>query len=265
MGVAKGVAAARRLLEECGLEGGMDVNLEDLIAYRGAILLESKMHNADGRITHGKTRSIIRINSEIDYPGRKRFTIAHELGHLEMHRDYPIHSDSESLDWFDVALKKLKYGEQELEANSFASELIMPAALFKKEVSGKKFSPELLNNLADRFQTSITSVAFKCVELNIHPVCLFFIKNGVIKYWKKSDALSCFVTDRNKLPPHECSVASEYIDAEYEPVYTKQELQQEISKSAWFTTGKYDHDDPFYEYCIPTKKYRTILSVVWPD
>jgi len=262
---SKGALAARRLMQECGLERIGESDLEDLVAYLGALLVEERMHNADGRIIHGSRRSIIKVNSGIQYPGRKRFTIAHEIGHLVMHKDYPIHSDSKSLDWFDSALRSLQSGIQELEANEFASELLMPAELFRCEVRNKKFTPDLIRNLADRFQTSLTSVAFKCVEMNVHPICLFFISDGVIKYWKKSDSFKYWITDRNKMPPHEYTVATEYIDAGYEPVYTKEESQQEINKSAWFDVRDDDNDEAFYEYCIPTKQYKTILSVVWQD
>lgn len=265
MRFSKGARSAQRLLQECGLDEITDMELEDLVAYRGILLVEQRMHNADGRIVHGNKRSIIKVNSGIQYPGRRRFTIAHELGHFEMHRDYPIHNDSESLDWFSETLNKLKNGPQELEANEFASELLMPSQLFKQEARYKKFTPDLLRNIADRFKTSITSAAFKCVELNIHPICLFFISNGVVKYWKKSEGLKCWVTDRNRLPPPDDSVAMEYVEAGYEPIYTKEESQQEINKSTWFDVREDDEDDTFYEYCIPTKQYKTILSVVWQD
>lgn len=262
---SSGALAARKLMQECGLDEIGASDLDDLIAYLGAFLVEKKMHNADGRIVHGTRRSIIKVNSSIQYPGRKRFTIAHEIGHLVMHKDYPIHSDSKSLDWFDSALKNLQSGRQELEANEFASELLMPAELFRCEVRFKKFTPNLLRHLADRFQTSITSVAFKCLEMNVHPICLFFISDGAVRYWKKSESFRHWIVDRNKMPPHEYSVAMEYIQAGYDPVYSKEESQQEISKSTWFEARNGDEDDTFFEYCIPTKQYKTILSVVWQD
>lgn len=262
---SKGARTAQKLLQECGLDDVTDIDLGDLLAYRGALLVEGKMHNADGRIIHGKKRSIIKVNSEIPYPGRKRFTIAHELGHFEMHRDYPIHNDSESLDWFSETLHKMKNGYQELEANEFASELLMPAELFKSETRYKKFTPDLLRSLAERFQTSITSVVFKCVELDIHPICVAFISNGVVQYWKKSEGFKFWVTDRNKMPPPDDSVAMEYIEAGYEPVYSKEESQQAISKSTWLEIPDNDEDEPFYEYCIPTKQYKTVLSIIWQD
>lgn len=151
------------------------------------------------------------------------------------------------------------------EANEFASELLMPTELFNCKVQYQKFNPDFLRHLADFFQTSITSVAFKCVDLNIHPICLFFISDGVVRYWKKSADFKHWITDRNQMPPHQYSVAMEYIDAGYEPIYTKEESQQEINKSTWFDLRDGDNNETFYEYCITTKQYKTILSVVWQD
>lgn len=264
MSLSKGKICAIKLLNECGIDNPTLIRMEDVLSYRNVLLIEEPM-NADGRIIHGKKRSMIKVNSLIKYVGRRRFTIAHELGHFEMHRDYPIHSDLKSLNWFDNALKSLKYGKQELEANEFASEFLMPSKLFKKEVENLAFSPSLLRMLSDKYKTSITSIAFKFVELDIYPICVFFLSDGVVKYWKKSNSLKYWITDRNKMPPHEYSVAAEYIDANYESIYTKENGQQEITKSIWFNLRQEETDSKFYEYCIVIKEHKTILSIVWED
>lgn len=263
--MSKAIATARKILDECGIEDATEIPLELLVAGRGATLLETPMKNADGRIVHGKYRSIIKINSNIPYEGRKRFATAHELGHFELHKDYPIHNDSKSLDWFDDALKKLKTGKQEFEANEFATELLMPKSVFLKEAQYKPFSPDLLRNLAERFKTSITSVAYRYRECNLHPICLFFVSDGIVKYWKKSDDFKLWIPDCNKLPPPSDSVAMEYIENDYQQIYTREESQQDIFKSTWFDVKENQEDSPFYEYCITTTNYKTILSVVWED
>lgn len=263
--MSKAIATARRILDECGIEDATEIPLELLVAGRGATLLETPMKNADGRIVHGKYRSIIKINSNIPYEGRKRFATAHELGHFELHKDYPIHNDSKSLDWFDDALKKLKAGKQEFEANEFATELLMPKNVFLKEAQYKPFSPDLLRSLAERFKTSITSVAYRYRECNLHPICLFFMSDGIVKYWKKSNDFKLWIPDCNKLPPPSDSVAMEYIENDYQHIYKKEELQQDILKSTWFEVGENQADSLFYEYCIVTKDYKTILSVIWED
>jgi hypothetical protein len=91
------------------------------------------------------------------------------------------------------------------------------------------------------------------------------VHHGVIKYWLKSDDLYVFVKNRKDLPPPEDSIAMEYIEGNYDYLYTENEKAQEIESSVWFELRKYDRDTTFYEYCIPTKKYQTVLSLVWED
>ena len=55
----------------------------------------------------------------------------------------------------------------------------------------------------------------------------------------------------------------EYIEANYKPIYRKDELQQKITKSTYFKLRDNDDDTEFYEYCIVTKSFKNILSIVW--
>ena len=161
--------------------------------------------------------------------------------------------------------KKLKKGLQEYEANQFATEYLMPTDLFYEAAKGKKFSPDLVRSLAERFKTSLTSVAFKYFDSGLYPLAMFHIFAGKIRYWKKSPDLKVWIKEFTKLPPPQDSVAIEYIDANYKPIYKRDELQQEISKSTYFKLGDYDEDSDFYEYCIVTESYKNILSIVWED
>ncbi|MDW3649992.1 MAG: ImmA/IrrE family metallo-endopeptidase [Bacteroidia bacterium] len=257
---------AKKLLEYVGLKEITNFPLETLIAGLGAILIEEPLVSCDGRIIHGKHNTIIKVNSEIQYEARKRFTIAHEIGHLQLHKNIPIHNDtSNTLNWFHRTEKKLVKGIQELEANEFATELLMPDKLFYEQAKGEIFSPDLLVSLSNRFKTSITSTIFRYLQFPLHPIFISFISNGIVQYWKKSDDLRVWVKDLNKLPPPSDSVSREYIDFNYGFLYSGREKKQEISKSTWFEISNREEDSIFYEYCIPTKKYKTILSVVWEN
>lgn len=259
----KGKLAAIRLRGEIGIDDPNQITLEDIIIGRGGMLQYKSMGKTDGRIVYGKRICTIFINSNIQYEGRRRFAIAHELGHLEMHQGSSLHDDSVSLEWFNNAEKQLKKGSQEYEANQFVTEYLMPSDLFYSEAKGKFFSPELIRNLANRFMTSLTSVAFKYFDSKLHPIAMFHVFNGKVKYWKKSDDLNIWIKDITKLPPPEDSVAMEYIEADYKPIYKTGELQQTISKSTYFKLGDYDEDTDFYEYCIVTESFKNILSIVW--
>ncbi len=263
--INKGKATAISLREQIGMSSPNDIPIEDVVIGRGAILIEESMGKADGRIVYGKNLSTIFINSDIKHAGRRQFAIAHELGHLEMHKGLPIHDDRNNLDWFNDTEKQLKEGIQEYEANQFAVEYLMPMEMFKAEAKNQKLSPLLLKQLSEKFLTSITSVAFRYLEANIRPMILFHIFDGKVRYWKKSSDLYVTIPDITKLAPPSDSVASEYIEKDYKPIYRESELQQEIDKSTWFTLNKYDKDSLFYEYCIVHQGNKSILSVVWED
>lgn len=70
----------------------------------------------------------------------------------------------------------------------------------------------MIKQLAERFKASLTATVFKYLQLdNLHPICLVFIENGKVKYWKKSDELKVWLGDYNRLAPPADSVAMEYI------------------------------------------------------
>lgn len=259
----RGKVTAIKLREEIGIDDPTEIPLEDVIVAYGGYLQNKPMGNVDGRIVYGKKISSIYINSEIKYEGRRRFALAHELGHLLMHKGSPLHDDNVSLDWFNSTEKQLKKGVQEYEANQFATEYLMPSDLFYNEAKGNVFNPTLIRSLADRFNASLTSVAFKCFDVDIHPIAMFHIFNGKVKYWKKSADLKVFIKNVPKLSPPDDSVAMEYIEADYEPIYKTEELVQSIDKSTWFELREDERDTGFFEYCIVAKSYKNILSIVW--
>lgn len=257
---------AQQLLDNCGLDEITDLEMDLFVAGLDAMLIEEELTNCDGKIIFGNNKAVIKVNSKIQFQERKRFVAAHEIGHLIMHKNMQLPDDTFSNFNIIAGMEKaLKNGRQELEANEFASELLMPEKLFLTEAKGKKFSPLLIKQLAERFKTSLTATVFKYLQLDLHPICLVFIENGRVKYWKKSDELKVWLGDYTRLAPPSDSVAAEYIQKDYEFVYKLEEKAQTISKSTWFNLGEYDEDTDFYEYCIPTKRYKTILSIIWED
>lgn len=88
--------------------------------------------------------------------------IAHELGHFLLHRgkDRLFKDDNHSMNyWYQNNLNS-----EEVEANEFAAELLMPAKLFYNECKGKQFGPKIIDNLAKRFQVSKTAAILRFVH-----------------------------------------------------------------------------------------------------
>lgn len=258
--MSKGKLAAQKLMKECGIDDPTEFPLDLIVFGRGATLIEKPLDNSEGRIVFGKDKAIITINSNINYPGKKRFVTVHELGHFEMHRNVvAVHNDT------DATLEFFQNGSQEAEANEFASELLMPEQLFKKECEGKKFSPDLIRQLSERFQTSVTSTAYRYFELGNQPICLFYSYNNQVKYWKRPEGYPHFIVDRIRLAPPEDSVAAEFFTKG--KIYEKAQSKQPIWKSTWFELKHWENDQDFkfFEYCIVTQKYNTVLSIVWEE
>lgn len=258
---------AQRLLFDCGFDEITNFPMDLFVAGLDAVLIEEELKHCDGKIIFGNNKSVIKVNSQIQFSERKRFVVAHEIGHLMMHKGMKLPDDVFSNFNIIAGMEKaLKSGEQELEANDFASELLMPENLFMNEARGKVFSPLLIKQLASRFKSSLTATVFKYLQADLHPICLVFIENGRVKYWKKSDELKVWLGDYTRLSPPSDSVAMEYIQKDYEFVYQMEEKAQQIKKSTWFKLNEFNEEDTdFYEYCIPTKRYKTILSIIWED
>ncbi|MFA4833965.1 MAG: ImmA/IrrE family metallo-endopeptidase [Patescibacteria group bacterium] len=84
-----------------------------------------KMNGKDGK-------PVIAVNS-LHNEHRQRFTVAHELGHLFLHAVYSLHVDPENIYYRDKESSqatKIK----EMQANSFAAELLMPADKIKEDI-----------------------------------------------------------------------------------------------------------------------------------
>lgn len=258
MGINKGEIAAKSIISEFAINNIQDIDIRDLIYARGVILKENILKNSDGRIVFSKNNAIITINSNIEYEGRKRFTLAHELGHFELHHNINSYLNDNS-----ASLEYYKNGHQETEANEFATELLMPSDLFLEKVKNKKISPTLLRELAEYFQTSLTSVAFRYLSLGQHPIFIFHSFNNKMMYWKNSSNYFIKVKDITKLKIPTDSVAGEFYNEN--TIYGKNDDVQQITKDVWFETNQYDCNDIFYEFCIITPKYNTVISIVWED
>ena len=95
------------------------------------------------------------VNS-LHHPNRRRFTLAHELGHYFLHRD--------AGDFEDRALfrREAQFDRRESEANAFASKLLMPETEFRKVVVGRRAS---LDELARHFGVSSAAAKFRADAL----------------------------------------------------------------------------------------------------
>ncbi len=254
--ISKPVLKAREIFDYCGIDDPATISLTDLIIYFNGIVNEVPLNNCDGRMVMKNGKSIVSLNSNIEFPQKKRFVLAHELGHILLHggKEATFSDDYSTLEAY-------KHGIQEKEANDFATELLMPEVFFREACLKKKFSPELLRELSEKFNTSITSTVYRFIDFGYHPICAIFSKDGKVEYSKKSKDLLYWIPNRNKLNVPSDSVANEYYTQNR--IYRKEDSAQQIYKSTWFELGENDRDNPMFEFCVITPRYNSVLSIIW--
>lgn len=149
----------------------LPINISSIIKNE-AIQIEERFLEDDLSgllIIHGDAKLI-----GVEYshsPERKRFTLAHELGH------YVLHSNNSKM-FVDKAIFKrqadggysTREERMEREANNFAANILMPEVLVYREVS--KFYKDLNdeNNiaaLAKKFEVSPAAMTYRLINLGI--------------------------------------------------------------------------------------------------
>jgi Zn-dependent peptidase ImmA (M78 family) len=117
-----------------------------------------------------KDTAIIVVNS-LHHLNRQRFTLAHELGHFELHMKEigaEVHVDKKFLAFARDAKSSLGWDRREVEANRFAGELLVPQQLLIQELRGRLVDAEnegLIADLANRFEVSRQMMTFRIGEL----------------------------------------------------------------------------------------------------
>ena len=128
-----------------------------LVCEMDLSLIEKKLnHSISGMIISKPGNKIITVN-EKDTAGRKNFTIAHELGHDELHLE---HDSDKAI----VSFRSLK-SAREKEADVFAASLLMPKDLVRTEYDNA-FYPTV-SYLASIFQVSNQAMEIRLQELGL--------------------------------------------------------------------------------------------------
>jgi Zn-dependent peptidase ImmA (M78 family) len=94
---------------------------------------------------------------------RKRFTIAHEIGHLLLHSS-PYHVDTKI--HMRDAVSSLAESVEEIEANVFGSNLLMPDWMLKTSVAERAGMDmeELASDLAGAYNVSLQSMTLRLAK-----------------------------------------------------------------------------------------------------
>lgn len=232
------------------------LDIMSIVGYKEIPVIEKEIKNAEARLQQVEDSGIITINNKISEEGQKRFALAHELGHFELHRG--IKSDWLCTEYDMV--KRFNDDDKETEANVFAAELLMPEQFFKKDCEG--ILPGFTNvlSLKEKYKTSIMATAFRYTEIGNHPCAMIVSVDGTIRWFKKSDDFF----DKIKLPKVKIdknSCAGDFL-IEGNRLPNKPE---KVAAAAWLSDHKYGESDNLNEESLYMPNYKTIVSMIWFD
>lgn len=120
---------------------------------------------------------------------RARFTLAHELGHyfIDEHRNaLKSRKDSRHPSFCEQFSKGSKV---ELEADIFASNLLMPPSKLKAAMKNGLSGADAIKKFANRFQASLTATAIQYTKLSSDPIVIIKWNDGKIE-WRNGSPLA---------------------------------------------------------------------------
>jgi len=259
--MSKAISAVKKIYDECGITDPLQLPIEVIINSKNIIIKEEEIDGAEGRILMTENSGIITLNSSIDFEPKKRFILAHELGHFELHRHLKK-GFSDNDETLNHSYQK-NFSSEEVEANEFAAEFLMPTELFSKECKNQVFSHKVIEHLANRFQVSKTAAILKFVKKDNgnHPVFVVCCQDNKMKWFKKSDDFYYYSLFQRNLPPPTGTVAFEVFKKGI--YYYGEEGTQQIWKSDWFEMKDDEPESKFFEYCLYVKSLNYMISVIW--
>lgn len=139
----------------------------------------------------------ILFNTTTRYPGRERFTLAHEFGHYVMHRrpltvaDYANGASPTGFDFECSPLQSNKWKEadreREEEADTFASFLLMPIDDYRQQVSGGEITRSLLNHVTNRYGVSLLAAVRKWIDFTEQRAAMVVARDGFALWGRASE------------------------------------------------------------------------------
>ncbi len=249
---------AVKLLQEKGINK-LPVDPIKIIETLGISILEHNFKSIEGFSTFDPHRKqfVIGVNSQIKETGRKNFTYAHELGHFCLDaftkngnncQKKDITNDSKGLD------------QTEINANVFATHLLLPDFLITGKIKTIDPSWKELSQLAKMTKTSLITMASRFIEITDH-ICLLAVisHNKIIKYFRKSRNWSLyFDMDSRILSP--TSYAHKSCNKENVP-----DDFESVPADTWLSDKRVPFDSELLEWTLPLNSYGEVLTLLWDE
>lgn len=233
-----GVDCGKRLNEVAG-ELGLEVRYREAESYEGALL----------RVPGSRFGYIV-LNSKIKEEARRRFTLAHEIGHhvLPGQQELSMPCLAGRIENWQRALDP---GERA--ANRFAAEILMPRQAIQEWLEAEP-SLDAVQSIAAACETSLTSSAVRLMTLTAYPTAVVWSQEGKVRWYTPSASLVRWVR-KGRL--HEATLAARWMRGEALP-----KQPQAVPAEAWFFEKGLRPSARVWESAIGLPAYGAVLSLL---
>lgn len=180
---------------------------------------------------------------------RQRFTVCHEVAHI----DLGLPSDHDAPLW-----SYAKRPQNEIFCDIYATELLLPYQLFRPLACKAEIGFAAINDLADKFEASVTSTGSRfAAELDL-PCAFVLSETGKVKYASRSKALremNAWIHPGTLLPPTSASAAARNGN--------RNQNTEEIAADVWFSDWR--KGGWLLEEARHLPRYDQTLTLLWFD
>jgi len=241
---------AKSIIKQLGIHDAAQIDLEAIAFALGVLVYERPLRGSLARLVRRGNKGVIAVRERIREIGQKRFCIAHELGHFALHDrlDQLVFCTDEMLAWY-------KTRPEELEANEFAAELLMPEDLFRS-LAHPEPTWNSLGVLAETFRTTMTATLIRYVELGICTCALVHSHAGTIRWFRASDEFPFrMMSPGSTVDPTSCA---------WEFFQTGKALRQSdyVPASAWIEDSLSNTGWVLQEILFASSHYNSALSLL---
>lgn len=188
------LSPAERLLWSYGVRAPDHIDLEAIAAAKGAQVVYRRLDGCAARLVASGERAVISIALD-DYPGRRRFSLGHELAHWICDKN----RDSFKCASTDIAPQNDEARTVEAHANSFASQLLLPDYLVVPYIGSKPVNLDLARSLATDFRASLTASAIKLARRAKAPAVIACHDQTRLRWYQKNLAFPQDIYVRKQL------------------------------------------------------------------
>lgn len=247
------MTAPEQILQSLGVTDPKEIDLEAIAWIRGAAVNYRPLRGCEARIVGSARKAVISVNSNSP-PARRRFSLAHELGHWHYHRGQILFCDKNDIGNFAASANN-----PERHADEFASDLVLPNYLLAPRLRKlKRVTLANAREISDEFCASLTATLLKITLSNEFPIVISCYNKSKRRWFERAPMIQPWCFPLQSLDPQTFAADMLFNGA------AEQNFPRKMPADAWFDfKGSADLEVSEQSFLLPNEEVLTVLTM--PD